>query len=698
MRGSAFARPVVHAVDRLWWAQVIRRANLIDHDLIRAQGFRSPRAALRAYVRGGFRTGVSLNPLAMERLIASQLSDVGRVPALYAYLVNDPRRIRVSVNWDAVGWADSHPESLSDPAGPLGHRWRLARAEGRIELGLGDAAVTVPWTTVVRSMGRAAQPDHGGPAAGPPPTRILVCEVGEDEPDFAYALDAVLEAAAEPGTDLLFALDSAEYEAWLSCTVVGLWHPRVRVRRLTPHLIDELTAPPGAVVVVRGAGAEISPTDLRALAAAGVEGPVAPLWLDDAGVIVSAGLVVRGGRHHHLLSGHPPEDAHAAGEQIAVPRIAAATFARPVGHPADAPGRTLSTAVVRAPRRLPPGEPASGPDTDLETYLRPAGLTWRAEGNGRPRAQRRPAGSTPAGAYPRLRWALKTAAPAGRPGEFWGDTHFARGVADALRRLGQDVIIDSYAARRRPTAGLDDVVLALRGPEPIDAQPGAVSLMWIISHPDEMTAAEAAGFDAVFAASRSWAAETGASWGRVIDPLLQCTDVRRFHPQGLPRTSERVFVGTARGIARPSVVEPLKAGFQLSVYGPDWTGYIPAHSVVARSVPNAALPALYESADVVMNDHWPAMQRAGFVSNRLFDVVAAGGRAISDEVDGIAEIFGGAVATYRTIDELLALLRRPSADVFPPPQELARIGAKVRAAHSFDARARALLERALQLR
>jgi len=697
-RGSAFARPVVHALDRVWWARVIRRADLIDDDLIRAQGFRTPRAALRAYVRGGFRTGVTLNPLAMERLIASQLSDVGRVPALYAYLVNDPRRIRVSVNWDAVGWAEAHPEALSDPAGPLGHRWRLARAEGRIALGTKKETTSVPWSTVVSAMGRSARREPSGPMASSSVARIVVCEVGKDEPDLAYALDAVLDTAAQAATDLVIALDSDEVESWLACTLVWAWHPRVRVQTRDARLIDSLPVAPNGVVVVRGAGNEISSADLHALATAGTEGPVAPLWLDETGAIASAGLVVSGGRYRHLLSGHPAEDAQAAGEWIAVPRIAAPTFAHPLGSSPNGPGRTLLGAVVRAPRLSPPIESAPGPDTDVDPYLRPAGLVAVAGAGGRPRVERRLPDATSAGATPRLRWALKIAAPPGRPGEFWGDTHFARGLADALRRLGQDVVIDAYEARKRPSARLDDVVLALRGPEPIDAQDDAVSLLWVISHPDELTAGEAASFDAVFAASRSWARETSVSWGREVRTLLQCTDTRRFHPRGLPRTSERVFVGTARGIARPSVVEPVKAGLQLSVYGPDWTGYIPAHTVVARSVPNAALPALYESADIVMNDHWPAMQRAGFISNRLFDVVAAGGRAISDEVDGVGEIFGGAVATYRTIDELLTLLRRPSEEVFPLPEELARIGAEVRAAHSFDARARTLLDRALELR
>jgi spore maturation protein CgeB len=146
------------------------------------------------------------------------------------------------------------------------------------------------------------------------------------------------------------------------------------------------------------------------------------------------------------------------------------------------------------------------------------------------------------------------------------------------------------------------------------------------------------------------------------------------------------------------VIEPIRAGIPVSVYGPDWRGWIPAHAIKGTGVPNSELPALYERASVVVNDHWPAMRDAGFVSNRLYDVVAAGGRGISDDVEGIDEIFGGAVATYRSIPELLDLLRADPRTVFPDELELSRLSALVRARDSFDARARTLLDDVLAVR
>jgi hypothetical protein len=293
---------------------------------------------------------------------------------------------------------------------------------------------------------------------------------------------------------------------------------------------------------------------------------------------------------------------------------------------------------------------------------------------------------------PRLRWAIKTAAPAGPRAESWGDTHFARGIAAALRRLGQTVVIDAFPARHRASTALDDVALVLRGPRAITPPPSGRALLWIISHPDEITAAELDPFEIVFAASTPWARSASRRFGRVIRPLLQCTDTTIFHPTGAQRTDDIVFVGTARGIARPSVVEPLRAGIRVQVYGPDWRGFIPATAIRATGIANAELGLRYETAGVVLNDHWPAMRAEGFISNRPYDVVAAGGRVISDHVEGIEQIFGGAVRTYADIGDLVTMLRSDVDRLFPSAAELAEISTRIRADDSFDARARALLD------
>lgn len=686
---------------------MISRADVVDVQFVQAQGLPAkPRAAIREYVRGGFRRGISLNPLFTEQLVSSQLSDAGRVPALYAYLVNHPGEIETSVSWDAPAYARVHPESLSAPGGPLGHAWRSALREDGIVLGRDDRRLRVAWRSVAEAAETAAKRARSGDddevmAFALRNETVVVNRLGPHERDLAATLSAAVELL-DTDTDLIVAIGSQDLATWTEASLLSLWLPNVSTCRDVPGILEEIeqAAPLGASLVVRGPDAEISAEDLRVLALAAKGGAAAPVWLDSHdGTVAAAGVVVHAGAAYPLLTGHPAEDARRLTPPVVTPGLASETFARRVGAPAF-PVTTVLDTTVRAPWR---GETIDATrydrtaESNVDAFLAPLHMRTTGWGPGGPlltRAPQPPAivdGET----LPRLRWALKIVSPPGKPGEAWGDTHFARGIADALRRLGQEVVIDAYDARSRPSSHLDDVILALRGPEPFAPQSGATSLLWIISHPDQITASEIRGFDRVYASSTTWARLGSERFGRHIAPLLQCTDARKFRPAGGPRTDEIVFVGTARGIPRPSVIEPIRAGIPVSVYGPDWRGWIPAHAIKGVGIPNNDLPAVYEHAALVLNDHWPAMRDAGFVSNRLYDVVAAGGRAVSDRVEGIDEIFEGAVATYQTIPELLDLLRKDRAAVFPDEEALSRISQRVRERDSFDARARTLLDDAL---
>lgn len=303
-------------------------------------------------------------------------------------------------------------------------------------------------------------------------------------------------------------------------------------------------------------------------------------------------------------------------------------------------------------------------------------------------------------AAPALRWAIDTAATPGRWGDLWGDTHFANSLAGALRRLGQQVTVDRRDTRDRPDRAQDDVILVLRG-LPIDApKPGPVRLLWVISHPDEVTADEARRYDAVFAASPAWASERGREWGVPIAPLLQCTDVELCHPgrAGDPDGGGVLFIGNARRGAHRPIVDWAAAVTEVDIVGTGWEHTEHAGRLLATSVPNAEVGARYASAAVVLNDHWADMRRAGFVSNRLFDAVACGARVLSDPIDGAEALFGGSVVTCGSPGEVRTALSADPDSVWPQRSDRLAVAERVRAEHSFDRRAEALLERALAVR
>ncbi len=229
---------------------------------------------------------------------------------------------------------------------------------------------------------------------------------------------------------------------------------------------------------------------------------------------------------------------------------------------------------------------------------------------------------------PRLRWALKNPATQGPWGDAWGDTHFARCLAAALRELGQDVVTDRGSEFYRSTGYLDDVVLTLRGRTEFQPSYGQVNLAWVISHPEMLSWQEATSYDRVLAASESWSKKMSERWGMHIDPLMQATDPGLFHPDRAAADSgpEVLFVGNSRGKRRPMVEDAMAAGLPLSVYGTCWEEFLPPGVLRGEFVPNTDLGAMYASAGVVLNDHWDDMRADGFLSNRLFDAAASGAR------------------------------------------------------------------------
>jgi hypothetical protein len=265
------------------------------------------------------------------------------------------------------------------------------------------------------------------------------------------------------------------------------------------------------------------------------------------------------------------------------------------------------------------------------------------------------------------------------------------------------VSIDHPETRARPTRDLEDVVVVIRGLHRADPQPGPVNLLWVISHPDEVTAPEAAAYDAVFAASTTWSADRSRDWGLEVTPLLQCTDPTRFHPGlGDPEDGPGegiVFVANARGVLRPTVEAALAVDTPLTVHGAGWDEWLPARSVRLQGpVGNEDLGRLYASSSLVLNDHWEDMRAEGFVSNRVFDVLATGARLLSDDVAGLVDVVGPGVRTWRSHEEFRQLTIGAYESAYPAADARRELAERVVAEHSFDARARQLLDAALRLR
>lgn len=437
---------------------------------------------------------------------------------------------------------------------------------------------------------------------------------------------------------------------------------------------------PGAVVVDMEAGVDVVGDWLTPLLAElqqpGVRA-VAPLVLHLDGTIAAAGWA----DGQPWLAGLTTEDAQSLSGRPMAGLGSACVVHRIGGTTGEL--RLVPQVWVRQHADVAPSQVY----TDQVAPPTPPGLTPVAGNWSRLRAEV----SEP---RPHLRWALKNPAPSGQRGEKWGDTHFARLLADALRTLGQEVVIDHRGAFGRSSGHLDDVVLVLRGLEDYAPRPEHVNMLWLISHPELVDGAECHKYDVRYAASDTFCARH-SDWG--LRPLLQCTDPARFSPAlAQPDSGDQVlFVGNNRGAGRPIVHDAVAAGLPLSVYGWAWADLLPPGVHRARHLPHADLGAAYRAAGMVLGDHAPEMASEGFISNRIFDAVASGARTVSDPVVGLHNVLPSVQIATDPTD--LVVLWQERHSTFGTDHDLIAAATHVREKHSFEQRAQVLLSDAIEV-
>lgn len=294
----------------------------------------------------------------------------------------------------------------------------------------------------------------------------------------------------------------------------------------------------------------------------------------------------------------------------------------------------------------------------------------------------------------KFRIAIKIPVPKVEVAQEWGDYHFALALKRAFVKLGHSVRIDIIPDWYCQAGFGDDVVLVLRGLSVYEPQPDHINLMWNISHPDKISLDEYEKYDHIFVASLSYTEKLKAMIKTPITSLLQCTDPKIFSYRPLKSIPAHkvLFIGNSRKNYRKIVKDTFEAGLPLSVYGTHWKSFLPESVICGEHIPNIELAHYYSRADIVLNDHWDTMRKYGFLSNRLFDVVACGARVISDPVDGIQEIFGNLVATYNTQQELKSIVENLLSESVENRNYRLDLAQYFQKEHSFDQRTTHLLK------
>jgi spore maturation protein CgeB len=123
------------------------------------------------------------------------------------------------------------------------------------------------------------------------------------------------------------------------------------------------------------------------------------------------------------------------------------------------------------------------------------------------------------------------------------------------------------------------------------------------------------------------------------------------------------MVANTRGVRRSIIEDLTPTVHDLAIYGKGWTpDFVDPVHVRDERIPNRDLHRYYSAAAIVLNDHWPDMRSAGFLSNRLYDALASGAFVVSDAARGIEDEFDGAVVTYADRQELRQVVDAYLAD------------------------------------
>jgi glycosyltransferase involved in cell wall biosynthesis len=583
-------------------------------------------------------------------------------------------------------------------------RSHVRAAAERLALGAGALRRRAGRRTPPARPGATAPPSSsGGPPGRARPAVIVV--VGAGEPSWLDALPPGVEvvrspapsgtraaltravATSDPGVvGVVHAATEPQTPNWLERLVAAvdgsavaavpvLVHPYRPLRRATPH--DGLVRAAGVRLCLDGDGTPVAELlDAGAVPRSG-----------GAAVDVAAGsgaaLVVDRAAYEAVGGLAPDDDLDATAVELCV-RLRAAG-----GRVVLLPGVVVvDHRPVRARR-------------DLRFAVDPAGPGWAAaiDRSGAPlrRAADRPVAppQRPDGRPdPALRVAITVAAPSAKVAARWGDWHLAQALAESLRRLGHEVRLQT-ADRADDLAGrASDVHLVLRGLQSVRRTAGQRLVLWIISHPEAVDDGELDAADLVLVASARFADRLRHRTSTPVEVMLQATDHRRFRPRPVDPAHRHdvTIVAKTREVLRPVVSDALAAGLRPTIYGAGWRGLVDPGLVVADHIDNEALSVVYSSAGVVLNDHWRTMRAWGFVSNRVFDVLACGTPVISDPVDGMDELFDRAVLEYHSPDELRALVGEVLADPEAARQRADRGRKVILANHTFDHRARQLLD------
>lgn len=257
----------------------------------------------------------------------------------------------------------------------------------------------------------------------------------------------------------------------------------------------------------------------------------------------------------------------------------------------------------------------------------------------------------------------------------WGDYWVKHELARAFKELGFLIVENE-----------PDIILHLFGSPAGRLSEDTYNLVWLYSHPNGVTEDNLRQFDRIFCSSGSFISKLNDMGYMNVEFMPASTSK---HPAEAAIKYDILFVGNARAgkhMGRSVIADMGLTEHNLRVWGNRWEDILPERYYGGRYYAYEHLEKLYASALITLNDHHKDMAEQGFVSNKIFDILAGGGFAISKYNTGIEDIFEDSVPQYKSAPELKAMV-----DFFlDNPKERERLmlkGRRIAMTHTYEKRA-----------
>ena len=263
----------------------------------------------------------------------------------------------------------------------------------------------------------------------------------------------------------------------------------------------------------------------------------------------------------------------------------------------------------------------------------------------------------------------------GKDWKTWGDYILGKDLEIGIKKNGHNVIstfIDDFYPKEHDKSKID---IYMHGfvpfnPPKIDDKINILYLYYPletanshkyknlknIDEPDWMSLqTELWDFDLIAVASPTYQKEIDKLGIKTIFTPQFTNPEKFFYEFDKNKAFDILFVGRP-GYERISALWAIESGFDVALFGDGWQDKVDAKYFKGHYIDNEELHKYYASAKIVLNDTRNDMKKAGFISNRVFDVTASGGFLISDYMPEVEKFYGDSIPMFKSKEELKYLI------------------------------------------